>query len=58
MVEAIIIARRFLNAEGITTTCEPDVVDLTIGEVERPAIRFTAAVVGTASVPQNKEAQL
>lgn len=55
MVEAIIIARRFLNAEGITTTCEPDMMDLTTGEVGRPAIRITVAVAGAASVSHTKE---
>mgnify|MGYP001051172787 CR=1 FL=1 len=54
MVKAIITTRRLLSEEGVTT-CEPDMMDLTTGEVVCPAIRFTVAIVGTASVPHTEE---
>jgi len=48
MVKAVITARRYLDADGIATTCEPSFVDLDIDGEERTAIRFTIAKVGTA----------
>lgn len=46
MVKAVITARRYLDADGIATTCEPSFVDLDIDGAERTAIRFSIAVVG------------
>jgi len=46
--KAVITARRYLDADGIATTCEPSFVDLDIDGAERTAIRFTIAKVGTA----------
>jgi len=46
MVKAIITARRYLQNEGVTTSCEPSFVDLDIDGAERTAIRFSIAVVG------------
>jgi len=48
MVKAVIAARRYLDADGVTTSCEPSFVDLDIDGEERTAIRFTIAKVGTA----------
>ena len=48
MVKAVITARRYLSDEGVTTSCEPSLVDLDIDGAERTAIRFTIAVMGRA----------
>mgnify|MGYP000844243360 FL=1 len=48
MVKAVIAARKYLQDEGVTTSCEPSFVDLDIDGEERTAIRFTIATVGTA----------
>jgi stage V sporulation protein SpoVS len=45
-----------ISAEGIAITCEPDMANLTIGEADHTAIRFTISVVDAASVPHSKEA--
>ena len=50
-----VIARRFLSVEGITTACEPDMVILTIDEVERTAIRFTVSARDAPLVPHREE---
>lgn len=48
MVKAVITARRYLQDEGVTTGCEPSFVDVDIDGVERTAIQFSIATVGTA----------
>lgn len=53
MVKAVITARKYLQDEGVTTSCEPSFVELDIDGVERTAIRFTISVVGAASVPDS-----
>jgi len=45
MVEAIIIARRFLSDYVVITTCDPGFVEATFDGVERSAIRFTVRAV-------------